>query len=361
MNATTHDKLLATRLKLLHAATPRKAPVPIFGCILLEPAEEGVRLTAGDMEHFVQTHTTAIEGVERPVAVQADLLHRTLAMIEGDYSLRIENERLIIETDSGRYSSITFDGEEYLTHLPSEDFELLFEMDGEEARWLLQGLEHILNEKGYREMFRYALLQPQSAGYMAYATQGQILVAKQIRARIYNPLRFLLPVGIVKLLRSAIGNDQPVRFGRMGSYLACEVDGYRFFYRDVELPEIPFEQVLNASQVQGKALVPVDALSASLNRLARFNDQNAVDLELTSEHLVLRAADEAEGEARETLPDVQHEGNASIRVNARFLLALLSTLSASHVELRFGQPTQPLLLTSDEGRTRAALAPIFKD
>lgn len=361
MNATIRDALLIDKLKLLSTIVPRQAPQPLFQCILLEPFEEYVRLTAGDMVHFVQTHTLSIEGLDRPLAAQADLLQRTLAMIDGDYRLRIEQERLVIETDSGRFASITFDGENYLEYLPRGNFELLFEMEGEEVHWLLQGLEHILEEKGYREAYRYAVLQPGEGGYVAYATQGNMILAKRLRVRTSNPLRFALPVDIVKLLRSAIEKDRPVRFGRIGGHLVCETDTYRFFYRDVTLQDLPFEQVLNATNVIATALAKVDTLAASLKRLARFNEKGAVDLELSPEHLTIRTADDSGEEACETLSDVESTGSAIIRVNARFLQTLLAAAASSHVELRFGQPTQPLLLTADEGRTRAALAPMFKD
>lgn len=362
MNVATHETL-TTKLKLLNTATPRKGSLPIFNCILLEPLAEETRMTAGNGEHFVQTDAPPIEGLTRPVAVQADLLSRTLNMIEGDYRLRIEGGQigghLVIETDGGRFSSVVFDGEEYLPYLPEGDFEPFFEMDPQQADWALRELEHVLNEQDFRDFCRHAVFLPQKGGYTMYATQGNILLSKRLHVQVYNPLRLLVPAAIVKLLRSAIAHAQTVQFGRIGGRLACKVGDYRFIYPDLNFQDVPFQQVLDALEVQATALAPVEPLMASLKRLARFNTMNFVDLAVTPEGLTLQASEADGSQARESLSDVQTDGHATLRLNARFLLAVLSAVESTHVQLEFGHSTQPLRVTGDEGRTQAAIAPVF--
>ncbi len=353
VNAPYALKAVCPRKDLLEAvqvvahAVSGRTSLPILSHILLEAHEDGLRLTASDLELGIST-TVPRATIENPGAITAParLLSELLSELpEADVSLSADLTHAVrIRCLNSDYKVLGLPSEDYprLPEVP-EDLHLtipqrtlrdmirktLFAASQEEARPILTGILMVLKED------RLSLV----------ATDTHRLAVRTTRVpAAHGTNQALVPSRamneVLRLLEDADG-DVHVRFSN-NQVLFLTPDGITLVSRLIEGQFPSYERVI-PTECDKKLTLPTQSLQRAIKRAAIVarNDANRVVLQTVKDMLVIRAESQQDGTAYEELEVAREGEDIEIAFNAKYLLDILAVTDTEGFRLELTEPLKP--------------------
>ena len=346
---------LAEALGVVSRALPARTSLPVLGTVLVEATDDGLELTATNLEFGIRRRLGAEVLAEGAVAVPGRLLTEFASAITG--------ERLEIDVTE-RGDSLGLRSESFRTEircLDPDEFPPAPSPEGGRrlvlgARALVEAIGDTLGAASTdeaRPVLTGLLMRVEGGALVVAASDGYRLAERSVR--LDDPVAGLTAIVPSRAMGEAArlfrGVDGPIE-------ITVGPQGNQVFFRGPEA-ELT-SRVIDGAYPDYRRVIPdtvgtsatVDAaeLGRRLRALAPFAQDSAhvVRLAVTPRSLVLRAATVEVGSAETELAADVAGPETALALNARYLLDCLAT-AGQRVELQLHGPLGPAVVRRPEG------------
>lgn len=339
-------------LSRLQGVVERKNTMPILSNILLDADQNGLRLSATDLEVSLISLVPAQVTTQGKITVLARSLHdivRELNQIELQISVK-ENDRIEIKAGRSQFNIPGLAAKEFpqlpqavgkSTTIPAETFQdmlekCVFAMASDETRHNLAGI-HVQAKK--------------SGPLRLVATDGHrlSLVEKDLLTEAWQGVNIIIPRKGVQELRKIMGREGEFELAIGEKTLSARKGNDTLIVRLIE-GEFPDYQRVIPQDNDKFANVSKEALVGSLRRVSLLSNEKSkgVVVKLSSGHLEVSTNNPDLGEAQEEI-EVDYKGESmTIGFNARYMLDALSVLRDETVVLALKSDLAPCMIKAEK-------------
>ena len=363
MKVSVNSSALLTALQHVHSVVERRNTIPILSNVLLEAKEQGIFLTATDMDIQV---LESIEGKDTDitqmgtVTTSAQMLYDIVRKLPANIQVELfseSSEKLAIKASSTAFALNCLPAEDFPS-FPSEDFKTSFEikssdlirlidktsfaMSMEETRYYLNGIYmHTIEADGKsylrtvatdgHRLARVDMNLPEGAG----SIPGVIIPRKTILE-----IRKLLEDGKDKVTLSLDETRISCSFEKV-KLISKLLDGTFPDYTRV-IPE-GNEKVVNVSnQMLLEAVDRVSTVSTDKSRAIKINVDN--------DNITITANNPDQGSASENLA-VEYKGDrVEIGFNSKYVLDVARQIKGKNMVIKMSDPVSPTLVFDEEDK-----------
>jgi DNA polymerase-3 subunit beta len=343
MEFTVSKSELVRELSLSQGVVERKTTIPILSNVLLEASENGLVLTATDLELGIQCQTTAVVKSKGAGTVPAKkLLDYVRLLPEADVQVKISDNHwasLVCGRSKTKIAGMSRESFPELPSMPAVKAKLpvgllgsmisktIFAISAEESRFTLNGALLLIEDD--------VLTMVATDGHRLAMTQEKNpLGAAGIRDRALLPRKAMAE--LVKFAADAGSKDDPIEYSSEENHLFFRLGGRLLMSRKLTGNFPDFERVLPKSHTH---IVEADReeLRASIERVAQFADERsrAIKVRFADNEITIHSSLSESGESEESLP-VEYGGpTIEIGFNAQYLLEFLRAVSEARVSFHF--------------------------
>lgn len=370
MRVTVERNALLKALGHVQSVVERRTTVPILSNVLMQAGEEGLKLTATDLDMEVVEEVAAnvLEGGAG--TAPAHLLHDIVRKLPDGSQLSIE------QPDEGRVAVISGRSRFMLPALPPEDFPDLaagepshefaipvddlaffiertkFAISTEETRYYLNGIYFHTLER-----------EDGSVAMRAVATDGHRLARAELPApegAAGMPGIIVPRKAVLELLRLLDAAEEDVQVALTQSKIRFAIDGVVLTTKLIDGNFPDYERVI---PIDNDKRLEVDTrlFAQAVDRVSTVSSEKgrAVKLSIENERLVLSVNNPEAGSAEEEL-SCHYEGEPlEIGFNARYLLEIAAQIESATTVFLFSDAASPTIMRdSDDDRTIYVLMPM---
>jgi len=353
MKITVSKDRLGGALRKTINAINSKSTIPILNNLLIEASEEGLFITATDLEICIRTK---VEGkVEKPgnTTLPARKLNQIVnALPEGNVVLeRNENHQTSISCQRSFFKMPGLDDNEF----PREE-EITpnwsFSLPCGELKKILSKVSYAVSHDESRYVLNGTLLSVRSGVLTAVATDGRRLALMEwnLNEDGLEDFDIILPAKTVSELLKVFEGDDPVKVDLAENKVVFKTDNILISSKLVEGTYPNYRQVIPA-EFNNSAIIQRDDLIEVIGRVAMMisDSSSTVSMKLDNGTMNIRALSSEYGEGSEPL-DISYEGESfEISFNPVFIQEPLRHMEADQVVFQFNDEFSPASLSGDEG------------
>lgn len=332
-------------LSAVAATVPTRTTLPVLSNILVETAEERLRVRGTDLDISVTVQTPA--EVERQGAIT--LPAKKLADIarelpDAPVLLQSDGSRVALTCGSSRFRLHSVPADEYPA-FPEVPFAEGWTLPSGELQRLSAHTSFAVSSEETRPVLNGVLWQIRGAEMRMVATNGHRLAKMGVRVGRVGAGEdedlIVPPKGLQQVERLFDAADQ-LEIARSESHLGFRTDRVEVYTRLIEGPYPNYEQVLPRDNDK-LCVADRGALAAALRRVAIVaSDQtHRVRLSFGPDKLRLAVQTPDLGEAEDELSVQYSGGPLDIGFNATYLLDILRYISTEEVEIALSAPERP--------------------
>ena len=332
--------VLFETLSLLRGGVESRSGLPILSHILIDAADNGLRLTCSNLETEITASLPAeVAGPFRATAGAGKLHDIARHAPEGaKLTFSLQGERLTVRYGKTRFALQSLRPDEFPRAEVQSDSQA-WSMPGQTLYRLLGFVEHAVAAQDVRYYLNGALLEADGQALRAVASDGFRLALNEAGSSLTFPpdARPIIPRHAVVLFNRLIGaNEQDVRLSLSSRSVRLEMGAVCITARLID-GKFPNYQPLVPAKTSTVARVKRASLQEALRRAAICADgaKTPVALVLGEGILSITVSGQNGEEFTETLP-IDYTG-VSFRIgfNVKFLLESLDAVGADTVQLGF--------------------------
>jgi len=351
-------------LQQVIGAVERRQTMPALGNVLLSAGEQGLQVTATDLE--VELRATITLDVEQPgeTTVSARKLLDICRTLPQGASLRVELDGERVQVRSGR-SRFT------LATLPPGEFPVVDELESPvevalpqaDLRRAIEKIGFAMAQQDVRYYLNGMLLELENNRLRSVATDGHRLSLCEIDADLAEvEQQVIVPrKGINELVRLLDPeSDEPARMRLGSTHIQASLPGLRFTSKLIDGRFPDYGRVVPQ---QGSNVLEADreTLRQSLARISILSNEKfkGVRLVLSDTGLKVQTNNPEQEEAEEEV-EVGYQGDPlEIGFNVVYLLDILGSLESDSVRIEFGDSNSSCLVTeSSSSQCRHVVMPM---
>jgi len=346
----------ADRLSLMQGIAERRTTMPVLSHVLMEAKDEGLKLSATDLETSIRAECTAEVAKVGAISVPARKLYEIVRELpEGEAEVKeIGNHWIEIRSKSVQFR---------LAGLPHEDFPTIAEPEGEELFSVPSSLfEDMVNKTIFavspddmrRNLAGIYFERPQEHTLRLVATDGHrlSLVEKHTEDRVRVGHGVVIPKKGVLELRKLFKLSDVFHTGCGRSEFIAKGEGITMLIRliDAEFPD--YKQVIPQ---ETKKIVKVNRQNflRALRRVSLLSADKikSVNISVEKGNMTLASVSPELGEAKEEV-GVDFSGeHVEIGVNATYVMDVLDVIDGDEVEFGINDELSPAVLMGSGDRS----------
>ncbi len=352
MNIVCEKSVLSAALGLAQRAVAIKSPMPNLKGILLETGEQGLILSATDLEFGItcQVETKIVE--HGSIVLPAKLLTEFVRKLpDGLIEIKSDSEnplKIHIICDPIKFELSGFSPEEF-PNLPGvKEDAVRIEVKEGLLREMLTQTEVAVAREDTRPVLTGLLMEIEGGKLKFIATDGHRLAFRQAVTEEKQELKAIIPSRavqeLIKILEPDI--DQKVTVYVDNSSIAFDMNGLVLSSRLVEGKYPPYQQII-PTNFKTAAVVDAGAFTAALERaeiLVREGGNNLVRLSIQDDGIKLLAFSQDVG-AIDDFVNAGVEGEAvEIKFNVRLLLDCFRNIKDKEVNIDLTGEFSPCMI-----------------
>ncbi|UCC13253.1 MAG: DNA polymerase III subunit beta [Gammaproteobacteria bacterium] len=351
-------KLSATReaflepLQAVIGVVERRQTMPILANILISAKDDGVSVTATDLEVEMVAKADVTVGQSGEVTIPGrKLLDICRALKDkAKVELAVTGEKATVRSGRSRFTLAT---------LPAGEFPIVEDINAQEQIVLTQAAMHRLLEKTHFSMahqdVRYylnGLLLEIGKGHLrAVATDGHRLALCDVDAEGTATVghQVIVPRKGVLELQRLLGNDGDLNLAIGSNHIRAEVGDIRFTTKLID-GRFPDYQRVIPKLGENNITADREELRQALYRAAILSNEKyrGIRMELSGGGLRIQAHNPEQEEAEEEV-EVGYEGDSmEIGFNVNYLLDALGALDGGTASFQVNDPSSSCLMWDDE-------------
>jgi len=326
MNFTIEKREISTLTTLVHRAASNKNTIPILSGLLIKlTREQGLTMTASDMEIGIKVSTTNVDVIEEgSVLVNANYFADFIKLLPDtiiSFELNSETSKLMISY--GRSSSrINIYQEKDYPELPISKMEYLFSIPQEVLKEGLKKTAFAAAANHFRQVFTGVLFDVLEDGILkivASDTHRLAYYTYTLEQKNIEPLKFVIPIRTVnELMRFLDDSKETIEIGMSENNVIFYKENFILLSRLIEGQYPNYETVIPSS-FSTVLNIKTPILASSLGRAKimptddKFQIQH-VQFSLQENEALLNSVSESMGEISEVIDDIQIEGEQDIKI-----------------------------------------------
>ncbi len=349
MNINCLKKNLSKSVDIAAKIISSKPTLPVLSCVLIEAEDNKVNIKSTNIEFSIETSFTADVKNSGKVAVPANVFMRTLKTIrsEGNISLNLDGDMLVLKTD---------DGSTTIKTLPTEEFPNIPQLDTKnnhkiQANILIDGIKSVSNSAST------SIIKPElSAIYIYFEDNKLVFVAtdqfrlseKKIEYKSNKNIpSIIIPISnaleLVNVLETVEGEvDMYVD----DSQISIKTDDIYATSRIIDGSFPDYKQIIPKETTTEVIILKNDLINC-LQKMQIFADKfGKTNLHIypTKKKFTASAHNADLGEVFDS-PEATLKGNElDIAFNHKYLLDSLQSIKTDSVTLSFAGISKPLIV-----------------
>ena len=364
MKITLERETLLRPLQAVIGVVERRHALPILGNLLIEAGEDGLTVTATDMEvELVASIETAVEEAGRVTVPARKLVDIVRNLPEGAMvTLRHGENGVAVTAERSRFTLATLPATEF-PNVEGVGETRPVVLPQRELRGLIAGTQFCMAVQDVRYYLNGLLLELESGTVRAVATDGHRLAVGTLEGDVQldEPRQVIVPrKGVQELLRLLDEVDDPVRVELGGNHIRVSVGALRFTSKLVDGRFPDYRRVIPEI---GECVLEMDRETArqALTRAAILSNEKyrGVRLSVGPGELRIQSNNPEQEHAEEELA-VEYQADAmEVGFNASYLLDALGALSGQTVRMGLVDANSSAILSDPaDGRFRYVVMPM---
>ncbi|MGH9195658.1 MAG: DNA polymerase III subunit beta [Acidimicrobiia bacterium] len=328
-----------------------RATLPVLGGVRIVASKEGVEFAATDLEMFVSVDGDFVVEEEGSVAVPGRLLGDILRSLpDGRVSIVGTGAEVRIESGSAEFALSAFPVTDF-PEIPQVSVEEVTRAQGSELAKALRQVVRAAGTDEARPVLTGVLWVAEDGLLRLVATDSYRLAIREVAIK-EGPTEGMAVVpgrALAEFGRHLAGIGDGQAEVRLGDSQAQFGAGKTMLVTRLIEGEFPNYRKLIPEGYHNRLTVNRDALKETVDRVGLIAQANTpIKLHLGSE-LKVTAVESGVGEASETVPDADYQGEEMvIGFNPRFLGDGLEGAETEKVVLEVGDPTKPGLVKGED-------------
>lgn len=325
-------------LAAVAASVPTRTTLPVLSNLLIEAEEDGVRMSATDLDMAVSLTVPAEVAEAGGLTVPAKKLQE-LARELPEFPVSVTTKADRLELNCGR-AVFRINGlpKEEFPAFPDVSFEGSWKVTGTVLQNLIRHTTFAVSTEESRPILNGVLWQFMDGEMRMVATNGHRLARMRVPAEAAGApaADLIVPPKALAQVDRLFGPEEEIEVARSENHLGFREGGRQIFTRLIEGPYPNYEQVIPKDNDR-IAIVDRSALLQSLRRMAVVASEQTHRVRLLFGGSMLRFMVETPdlGEASEEL-EVDYRGEPlEIGFNASYLLEVLKFMPGEDVRLSF--------------------------
>ena len=354
-------KLEAKREQLLKplqhviGAIERRQTLPILSNVLVVASEQGLSLTATDLEMELSVRLELPVDVPGSITLPARKLHDILRALPDDttVTLSVEGDKATVRCGRSRFTLATLPAADFpnLEDLPFADD---IRVPQDVLRTLIERTHFAMAQQDVRYYLNGLLLVVQPGALRLVATDGHRLAFQElpIEASISEPRQVIVPrKGVTELMRLLADHDAPASLQLGANQIRLVLGDIRFTSKLIDGKCPDYQRVIPED---GSRVVIADrmVLRSALARTGIMLSDKSQLIRMQFEDWTLRVqAQNPEREEAEEEVEINYSGGAmEIGFNASYLRDALGALGGELAKLSFADASSSCLIEEAEGQ-----------
>lgn len=341
---------LSEKLSLVQGIAEKRATMPILSHVLINPVQNGIQITATDLETTLSVYCDASVENGKNIALPARKLFDIIRELpQGEVKVEeIKNNWVEITTSSASFKLAGLPGEDFPV-VPEVSTDNLFDIDSDVLENMISKTIYCVSGDELRRNLSGIYFEKRNENILRLvATDGHRLsyVEQDLGNAVSLKDNVLVPRKAVSELRKLLKFGDKIKIGCEKNFFVTMTDGIVMFSRLIDADFPDYHQVVPKS-TKSKLTLNRDQLLSALKRVSILSSEKtkSIKLKLSENSMLLSSVSPDVGEARETLP-VKYSGeDVEIGFNARYLLDILETIEEDDVNMEITDELSPTVLT----------------
>jgi DNA polymerase-3 subunit beta len=352
MKFTLNLKNIQKVSPLLSRVASSKTSLPILSNILITGSNQGVKLSATDLETAIEANFKS--DVSNPLSLAVP------ARIFGDLISNLgQTEEVKFEVKNNKLFITTLSNETYINGMDSTDFpdlpqinsENTIKLDAVELKDALAKTVFVASRDETRPVLNGCLFKFESGNLNIVATDGYRLAQKIIKTNSDLSLDIIIPSSAIQELIKTISvfedadditlnfDDNSIKFN-LGNIeiISKTIDGKYPDYKQIIPSEFSVENKLNktdfANNIKLAALFAKE--SAGSITISKSMDDNFINIKSDSNQV---------GENNSKVEVVESSGEGSTTLNGRYISDALGAIDVNELKFRYSEGVLPCMIT----------------
>lgn len=354
MYITCEKNKLIDGLNMVGRTVSGRTTLPILECVLLSADEDGLRLTANDLEMSIETAPIAADITEPgSVALDARLFSEIVRKMPGDY--------IDIKSDANHFTECVSGRARFnITGLPGEEFPVMPPLE--------QTAGYTLKARTLKDMIRQTIFsvavdetKPILTGeLLQYRDDALVMVAVDGFRISYRcarldgepaPMQVVVPAKALNELSRVLPTDgeEEVTFYFAEKRVVFRLRAFTFISRLLEGEFIRYDQIFNEdfTTIVTTARVPLLTGFERACLIARDNKKSPVKLEIKDDSVIITSNTEMGRSYDEVACDIDGQ-NLEIAFNPRYMIEALRAIDEERIVIKFTTSLSPCIIRGVE-------------
>lgn len=344
MNVTVINQVLSEELRLLTKVTPQKSTIPVLGYVLFQTTEDGIQLSATNLEVAVRTTCAAKVSVSGVVTLPAKKMLELLDQLpDGPVDIALEEKQ--VHVTSNNFKS-------RLQTIPAADFPTLPATEGDVSilpalalKMLIERSSYAIDEKPQKFVIDGAFLSLSDGVAAMVATDGKRLSVATATRSPGTAMAVLVPSQTLNVLSALLDGGGDVEISKSERHLFFGTGKRLLISRMIEGTFPKYNRII-PHDCDKKIVVDRGKCAAALRRVNVVADEHQsvyFSAEPGSLHITTSSA--GLGDAGETLLVNYNGPPIKICTNARHVLDFLEKATEQLTTLELKTDSTPMLWT----------------
>lgn len=354
MKLTLAREVLLGPLQNICGVVERRQTMPILSNLLCVADEDGLVLTATDLEvELVATIRTPVDTAGKTTIPARKLFDICKSLPEdSDLNLALDGDKLTVRSGRSRFS---------LACLPADDFPALSDFPGASTvklpqtvlRKLIERTHFSMAQQDVRYYLNGLLLEIGNKVVRCVATDGHRLSMASIETESADGefKQVIIPrKGVLELLRLLDGGEEAIELSLTGNHVRLQLGNVRFTSKLIDGRFPDYQRVIPSGD-SNSVLGSVAEMKSALQRASILSNEKyrGVRLGLRESTMIIQAHNPDQEEAEVEL-GVEYEGpEIEIGFNASYLIDALAALETEQFSMSVTDSSSSCVLRNTEG------------
>lgn len=340
-------------VQTVYKAVPSKTTMSILECILITANEEGIKLTANDMEIGIETMIEGSVVEEGVIALDARIFMEIVR--------KLPNSEIIIDTNDNYLTSITCEKSNFnIQGKSGEDFSYLPEIEKSEPLVISQySLKELVRQTIFsisdnnNNIIMTGELMEVSDNILKFVSLDghRISIRKIALKNEYEDKKVIIPGKTLNEISKILTGeaDQDVYIYFTDKHVLFEFENTIVVSRLIEGEYFKIDQMLS-SDYETKVEINKKELLDSIDRatlLIKEGDKKPIIINITDSDMQLKI-NSAVGSMNEEISIVKEGKDLMIGFNPKFLIDALRVIDDENITLYMVNPKAPCFIRNDE-------------